>query len=86
MKLSLACADFTFPLLTHDQSLKLISLLGFEGVDIGLFEERSHLWPTREFANVERSSRELQKKLSEHGAQPKGRCPAARRHNPRKCQ
>lgn len=67
MKLALACADFTFPLLTHDQSLKLISLLGFEGVDIGLFEERSHLWPTREFANTERSSRELLKKLGDLG-------------------
>ena len=28
-------------------------MLGFEGVDIGLFEERSHLWPSREFENVE---------------------------------
>ncbi len=33
----LACADFTFPLLPHDKSLDLIAMLGFEGVDIGLF-------------------------------------------------
>ncbi len=46
-----ACADFTFPLLTHDQSLQLIALLDFEGVDIGLFEGRSHLWPSRAFAD-----------------------------------
>ena len=37
MKWKLACADFTFPLLRHDQSLDLIAMLGFEGVDIGLF-------------------------------------------------
>jgi hypothetical protein len=30
----LACADFTFPLLPHENVLKLIAMLGFEGVDI----------------------------------------------------
>ena len=38
MNFKLACADFAFPLLTHEQSLRLISMLGFEGVDIGLFD------------------------------------------------
>ncbi|MEM7031478.1 MAG: sugar phosphate isomerase/epimerase family protein [Chloroflexota bacterium] len=65
----LACADFTFPLLSHDHSLNLISMLGFEGVDIGLFEERSHLWPSREFANVAVSARELKQKVSDYGLQ-----------------
>ena len=63
MKYQYACADFTFPLLTHSQSLKLIALLGFEGVDIGLFEERSHLHPSREFANISRSARRLKGEL-----------------------
>ncbi|MEP0843201.1 MAG: hypothetical protein HRF43_10895, partial [Phycisphaerae bacterium] len=45
----LACADFTFPLLDHDRALDLIALLEFDGVDVGLFEGRSHLWPSREF-------------------------------------
>ena len=52
MTLKLACADFTFPLLPHDKSLDLIAMLGFEGVDIGLFEGRSHLWPSRVFADL----------------------------------
>ncbi len=56
MKIKLACADFAFPLLTHEQSLRLISMLGFQGVDIGLFDGRSHLWPSREFENVDRSA------------------------------
>ena len=63
----LACADFTFPLLPHDQSLDLIAMLGFEGVDIGLFEGRSHLWPSRVFADLERSARELAGKLGDRG-------------------
>ena len=62
-----ACADFTFPLLTHDQALKLIAMLGFEGVDIGLFEDRSHLWPSREFKDVEAAARRLKVKLDDQG-------------------
>ena len=65
----LACADFTFPLLEHDQALRLIAMLGFEGVDIGLFEERSHLWPSREFEDVEGSARRLQARLEDKGLQ-----------------
>jgi sugar phosphate isomerase/epimerase len=63
----LACADFTFPLLEHEQSLDLIALLKFEGVDIGLFEGRSHLWPSREFKAVSRSAEQLRKKLDDRG-------------------
>ncbi|MFO0887849.1 MAG: sugar phosphate isomerase/epimerase family protein [Isosphaeraceae bacterium] len=67
MKIKLACADFTFPLLTHEQSLRLISMLGFEGVDIGLFEGRSHLWPSREFENVQRSAGDLRRRIEDLG-------------------
>jgi sugar phosphate isomerase/epimerase len=42
-------------------------MLGFKGVDIGLFEDRSHLQPSREFADVSRSARNLKKKLDENG-------------------
>jgi sugar phosphate isomerase/epimerase len=61
MKPKLACADFTFPLLRHEQSLRLIAMLGFEGVDIGLFEDRSQLWPSRELDDVARSSAALRR-------------------------
>ena len=37
MKYKFASADFTFPLLEHDKVIKLIGLLGFDGIDIGLF-------------------------------------------------
>lgn len=69
MAYKLACADFTFPLLPHDHVLQLISMLEFEGVDIGLFEERSHLWPSREFEHVSASARQLKQKLADHGLQ-----------------
>ena len=65
MQPGFACADFTFPLLPHDQALHLIAMLGFDGVDIGLFEERSNLWPSREFADVGASARRLKQKLDD---------------------
>jgi sugar phosphate isomerase/epimerase len=67
MNLQLACADFTFPLLPHDQVLNLIAMLGFDGVDIGLFERRSHLWPSRVFPTLRESARELARKLGDRG-------------------
>ena len=67
MKLKLACPDFTFPLLKHEQALQLIAMLGMKGVDIGLFENRSHLQPSIEFKNVRRSARRLKRKLDNLG-------------------
>ena len=67
MEYKFACADFTFPLLSHDQALQLIAMLEFDGVDIGLFEERSHLWPSREFDDVESSARQLKRRLDDRG-------------------
>ncbi|MBC8353994.1 MAG: TIM barrel protein, partial [Planctomycetes bacterium] len=66
MTFPLACADFTFPLLSHEDSLDLISMLGFDGVDIGLFEGRSHLHPSLEFANPS-AAETLQKKVTDRG-------------------
>ena len=69
MKPRLACADFTFPLLPHDQCLKLIAMLGLKGVDIGLFQNRSHLQPSTEFARLRNNARKLKRKLDDHGLQ-----------------
>jgi sugar phosphate isomerase/epimerase len=67
MPFKLACADFTFPLLAHENSLDLIAMLGFDGVDIGLFEGRSHLQPSGQFSNVGASGRRLKQNLSRRG-------------------
>src|SRR5262245_3429178 len=63
----LACADYTCPLLPHDAALDLIAALGFEGVDIGLFENRSHLWPSIEFQQLRKNAGTLRGKLADRG-------------------
>jgi len=40
-----ACADFTFPVLERSTALKLVKLLGFDHVDLGLFARSSHFSP-----------------------------------------
>jgi sugar phosphate isomerase/epimerase len=45
-KIRYSCADFTFPLLPHNNVLRLIKLLGFDAVDLGIFEDRSHHFPS----------------------------------------
>jgi len=67
MELKFACADFTFPLLSHDKALDVVALLEMQGVDIGLFEGRSHLWPSREFKDVKKSARQLKQKVEDKG-------------------
>ena len=68
MSFPLACADFTFPLLSHEHALDLIAILGFEGVDIGLFEGRSHLHPSREFSDPA-AAETLRQKVQSRGLQ-----------------
>jgi len=68
-RLKLACADFSFPLLPHDRVLDLIAMLEFDAVDIGLFEGRSHLWPSKEFKSATKSGNRLRRKLTARGLQ-----------------
>ncbi len=67
MNLRLAGADFTFPLLEHDKVIKLISLLDLDGIDIGLFENRSHLQPSEMFGDLKKNAKLLYKKLDDAG-------------------
>ena len=67
MKLNLSCADFSFPLLSHDSALKVIALLGCRGVDIGLFSGRSHLRPEKELRNPGKSGAVLRRRLAGEG-------------------
>lgn len=67
MTLDLACADFTFPLLPHAKVLQLIAMLDLQGVDIGLFEQRSHLWPSHEFTNPGQAGARLKTQLDDLG-------------------
>jgi len=44
--LKFSCADYTFPVLGRLEALRLVKLLGFHHVDVGLFERSSHFSPT----------------------------------------
>src|SRR5580704_9198180 len=67
IKLKLSCADFSFPLPAHDAALKIISLLGLRGVDIGLFAGRSHLRPEKELSKPEKNGATLGRRLERDG-------------------
>ena len=43
--LKFSCADFTFPILERPTALRLVKLLGFDYVDIGLFARSAHFSP-----------------------------------------
>jgi sugar phosphate isomerase/epimerase len=67
LPLKLACADFSFPLVSHEETLDLISWLGFDGVDIGLFPDRSHFQPKDYVKNVASAARELSLRVQDRG-------------------
>ncbi len=43
--LKFSCADYTFPVLERSEALRLVKLLGFHHVDVGLFARSSHFSP-----------------------------------------
>jgi sugar phosphate isomerase/epimerase len=43
--MQLACGDHSFPLLGHNAAIELIAGMGFEGFDLALFGNRSHIRP-----------------------------------------
>ncbi len=49
--LEFSCADYTFPLLSRVQTLRLLRLLDFNWVDIGLFERNSRFLPSELMAS-----------------------------------
>ena len=62
-----ACADFTFPILTHDKALMLIAMMDFKKVDIGIFKDRSHIQPADQFDLPEKRGAALKAKAEGFG-------------------
>jgi len=60
-------ADFTFPLLTREQSLSLIRLLEFSFIDIGLFARSTTFSPADLVASPARYTAAAQADLERHG-------------------
>jgi sugar phosphate isomerase/epimerase len=67
MTLPLSCADFTFPLLNHEDACRLISILGLKGVDIGFFAGRSHIRPEDVRGRESAAGSEIKARLSDLG-------------------
>jgi sugar phosphate isomerase/epimerase len=63
----LACADFTFPLLSHERALSLIRMLDLEGLDLGLFGNRSHVRPETVRADIPMWSGILKERIERAG-------------------
>ena len=56
MRLRLATADYSFPLLEWGQTLRLARHIGLQGMDISLFAGRSHLDPDQILTDPPRSA------------------------------
>jgi sugar phosphate isomerase/epimerase len=69
MALKLTAADYSFPLLGWEQTLRLARDIGMEGMDISLFENRSHLKPAEILADPSRSAARVSAALQANGLQ-----------------
>ena len=67
MSFRLACADFSFPLLPHEEVFDLIKRLGLQGVDIGLFPNRSHFQHKDFIGREAQAAKELSAKVYGQG-------------------
>ena len=43
MVIGLSCSDYTWPKLSHRSVMKVVSDLGFEDIDIGIFDTQTHV-------------------------------------------
>ncbi len=62
-----SCADFTFPVLERFAALRLVKLLGFDYVDIGLFARSTHFSPIDLQANPRSYTTEILRDLNDAG-------------------
>ena len=66
MHFKLACADFAFPLLSHDDALDLIRRLGVTGVDVGVFPRGTHFGPAQYLEDPQGGARKLSELARRH--------------------
>lgn len=63
----LSCSDYTWPLLSHDTAMTVISDLGFTGVDIGVFHEASHVTVSSVQADPVHRAEQVRSAAERHG-------------------
>jgi len=66
-RVPLACGDHSFPLLEHEHAVQLIAMLGFDGFDLALMGNRSHVRPEVVLADVPRWAAELRRRVEAAG-------------------
>ena len=67
MSCKFSCIDFSFPLLSHRDVFRLISMMGIEAVDIGLLQDRSHIQPSQVIMDPFEEGKKLRKILKNEG-------------------
>src|SRR2546427_7083005 len=67
MTLRLATADYSFPKLEWEQTLRLARDINMQAMDLGIFAGRSHLRPDEIFSNVPRSATRVSDALRANG-------------------
>ncbi|HEY3939682.1 MAG TPA: sugar phosphate isomerase/epimerase family protein [Bryobacteraceae bacterium] len=67
MKIKLATADYSFPLLEWEKAVRLAGDLGMSGIDVSLFEGRSQLDPAAALANPARAGANARDTVRAHG-------------------
>jgi sugar phosphate isomerase/epimerase len=63
----LACGDHSFPLLGHEATIDLIAGMGFEGFDLALFGNRSHIRPEHIRGNIPEAALALGESIRSRG-------------------
>ena len=63
----LACGDHSFPLLNHEVAMDLIAGMGFEGFDLALFGNRSHVRPEHIRGDIPAAARSLGQAIRNRG-------------------
>jgi sugar phosphate isomerase/epimerase len=67
MDLKLATADYSFPLLEWEQTLRLAADIGMQGFDVALFAGRSHLNPDEVLADPSPAAARVSNAMQAHG-------------------
>lgn len=67
--MKLACGDHSFPLLDHELVLDLIAGMGFEGFDLALQGNRSHLRPEHVRDDLPGAARQIGRRIAARGLQ-----------------
>jgi sugar phosphate isomerase/epimerase len=62
-----SCSEYTFPLLPRDRRFALLRLLGFNYVDLGLFERSSDLKPSQRIVHPATFTKNLKAELERAG-------------------